>query len=57
MGAPEEREEGGMPTLEDEEVETEGVIREYQRNAKPIQNTIKLLEFYWRIGGRMKEQK
>ena len=35
-----------MPILDDGEVETEGLIREYQRNAKPIQSTIKLLEFY-----------
>ena len=35
-----------MPILDDGEVETEGLIREYQKNVKPIQNTIKLLEFY-----------
>ena len=35
-----------MPILDDGEVETEGLIREYQRNTKPIQSTIKLLEFY-----------
>ena len=35
-----------MPILDDGEVETEGLIREYQKNANPIQNTIKLLEFY-----------
>ena len=27
-------------------METEGLIREYQRNAKPTQSTIRLLEFY-----------
>ena len=46
-----------MRILDDGEVETEGLIREYQRNTKPIQRTIRLLEFYggedW---GRMKEQ-
>ena len=35
-----------MPILDDGEVETEGLIREYQRNAKPTQSTIRLLEFY-----------
>ena len=35
-----------MPILDDRDVETEGLIREYQRNAKPTQSTIRLLEFY-----------
>ena len=42
----EEREEEEVPILDDRDVETEGLIREYQRNAKPTQSTIRLLEFY-----------
>ena len=41
--------------LDDEEVETEGLIREYQKNAKPIQSTIKLLEFFGGEDGRKNE--
>ena len=39
-----------MKRLDEEEVETEGLIREYQKNAKPIQSTVKLLELgiLWR---------
>ena len=33
-----------MPILDDRNVETEGLIREYQRNA--TQSTIRLMEFY-----------
>ena len=35
-----------MPILDDGEVETEDLIREYERKAKPIQSIIRLLEFY-----------
>ena len=44
-----------MTRLDQEEVDTEGFIREYQKNAKPIQNTIKLLEFYGGEDWRMNE--
>ena len=41
-----EKEEEEVPIQDDMYVETEGLIREYQRNAKPTQSTIQLLEFY-----------
>ena len=48
-----------MEIQEYNDAETEGLIREYQKNAKPTQETMKILEFYggekWRIdeGGEM----
>ena len=42
-----------MEAQEYRDAETEALIREYQKNAKPTQATMKLLEFYggdnWRI--------
>ena len=52
----EEGEEGEMPILDDGEVETEGLIRKYQRNAKPIQSTINCWNsMEEKIRGRMKD--
>ena len=42
-----------MEAQEYRDEETEGLIREYQKNAKPTQATMEILEFYggekWRI--------
>ena len=42
-----------MEAQEYRDVETEGLIREYQKSAKPTQATMKILEIYgedkWRI--------
>ena len=46
LGVIQEREEEEVPILDDREVETEGLIREYQRNTKPTPSTRRQLEFY-----------
>ena len=49
MGEREEEEIGGEEEVKVQEyrdAETEGLIREYKKNAKPTQATIKVLEFY-----------
>ena len=49
-----------MPILDDRDMETEGLITEYQRNAKPTQSTIPLYDCWdsmeEEIGEKMKEQ-
>ena len=46
LGVVEENKEEDVQIPDDKDVEIEGLIREYKKNAKPIWRAKKILEFY-----------